>query len=74
MFGQMAGQEAILSGTTSSSVCVFPGLVHEDLKTFLLNNVPQGKKKAAKYVLGVADTKLGAAIQETLEIPCSFGE
>lgn len=48
------------------------GLIHEDLKAFLMNNVPRGKK-AAKYVLGVADSKLGSAIQETLEITCSFG-
>ena len=49
------------------------GLVHEDLKTFLMNNVPQSKKKS-KYVLGVADPKLGAAIQETLEISCTSGK
>ena len=54
-------------------LCLGVGLIHEDLKTFLLNNVPRGKK-AAKYVLGVADPKLGSAIQETLEIPCSCGE
>lgn len=47
------------------------GLVHDDLKAFLMNNFPQGKKK--KSILGVADTKLGAAIQETLEIPCTSG-
>ncbi len=56
-------------------VC-YVGLVHEDLKVFLMNNVPQSKKKKKKksYVLGVADTKLGAAIQETLEIPCMSGK
>ena len=43
---------------------------------FLLNNVPQAKKKSkkSKFVLGVADAKLGAAIQETLDIPCTSGE
>lgn len=57
--------------------CFSPiGLVHDDLKVFLLNNVPQAKKKSkkSKFVLGVADTKLGAAIQETLDIPCTSGE
>ncbi len=50
------------------------GLIHEDLKVFLMNNVPQGKKKKkSSYVLGVADAKLGSAIQETLEIPCMLG-
>ena len=55
-------------------MCVFAGLIHEDLKVFLLNNVPQAKKKKkSSYVLGVADAKLGSAIQETLEIPCMSG-
>lgn len=57
-------------------VCTFngAGLIHEDLKVFLLNNVPQGKKKKkSSYILGVADPKLGSAIQETLEIPCMSG-
>ena len=50
------------------------GLVHEDLKAFLMNNVPQSKKKKkSKYVLGVADAKLGSAIQEMLDIPCTSG-
>jgi len=54
--------------------CVFlSGLVHEDLKAFLLNNFPHGKKKK-KNTLGVADAKLGSAIQETLEIPCTSGQ
>lgn len=38
-----------------------------------MNNAPQGKKKS-QYVLGVVDAKLGSAIQETLEIPCTSGE
>lgn len=53
----------------------FVGLIHENLKVFLMNNVPRGKKKKKlSYVLGVSDPKLGAAIQETLEIPCMSGE
>lgn len=50
-----------------------PGLIHDDLKVFLMNNVPQGKKKS-KVLLGVADPKLGATIQETLDIHCQSGE
>ena len=38
-----------------------------------MNNVPM-KKKKSKFVLGVADSKLGAAIQETLDIPCTSGQ
>ena len=49
------------------------GLVHEDLQTFLLNNVPRGKKKG-KVTLGVSDPKLGSVISETLEIHCQTGE
>ncbi|KAM3877922.1 nucleolar protein 56 [Diretmus argenteus] len=40
------------------------GVVHADLKLFLETNLPSaGKKKA---VLGVSDTKIGAALQEEL--------
>ena len=49
-----------------------PGVIHDDLKVFLMNNVPQGKKKS-KVALGVTDTKLGSAIQETLNIQCQSG-
>ena len=35
-------------------------------------NVPTGKKKS-KVLLGVADPKLGAAIQETVDIHCESG-
>ena len=48
--------------------------MHEDLQTFLLNNVPRGKKKKAKVTLGVSDSKLGSVISETLEIHCQIGE
>ncbi|XP_026859464.2 nucleolar protein 56 [Electrophorus electricus] len=39
------------------------GVVHADLKLFLETNLPSGKKK---NLLGVADGKLGAALQEEL--------
>lgn len=35
-------------------------------------NIPTGKKKS-KVLLGVADPKLGAAIQETVDIQCESG-
>lgn len=43
------------------------GVLHEDLKLFLETNIPGKKKKA---LLGVGDTKIGAAIQEELKIAC----
>jgi hypothetical protein len=49
------------------------GLVHDDLKVFLVNNIPVGKKKS-KVMLGVGDPKLGATIQETLDIQCTSGQ
>lgn len=52
--------------------CISEGIIHDDLKTFLEGNVPTGKKKS-KVLLGVADPKLGAAIQETVEIHCESG-
>lgn len=48
------------------------GIIHDDLKTFLEANVPTGKKKS-KVLLGVGDSKLGAAIQETVDIHCESG-
>ena len=47
--------------------------MHEDLQAFLLNNIPQGKKKS-KVTLGVSDAKLGSMISETLDIHCQTGE
>jgi RNA processing factor Prp31 len=49
---------------------VYPlGVVHDDLKAFLEANVPTGKKKS-KICLGIGDSKLSAAIQESVEICC----
>ena len=53
--------------------CTCSGLVHDDLKVFLVNNIPVGKKKS-KVLLGVGDPKLGATIQETLDIQCTSGK
>ncbi|KAK3705678.1 hypothetical protein QZH41_009523, partial [Actinostola sp. cb2023] len=52
--------------------CVSEGVVHDDLKAFLEANVPTGKKKS-KVALGVLDTKLSAAIQESVSISCDCG-
>ncbi|XP_065827841.1 nucleolar protein 56-like [Oscarella lobularis] len=41
------------------------GLLHDDLENFLEANVPRGKK-SSKATVGVADARLGAAIQEKL--------
>ena len=50
----------------------FIGVAHEDLKTFLENNLPTGKKKS-KVALGISDAKLGASIQESCNIFCEYG-
>ena len=60
------------SCVVSHKVRITPDLVHDDLKVFLVNNIPVGKKKS-KVMLGVGDPKLGATIQETLDIQCTSG-
>ncbi|XP_065071260.1 nucleolar protein 56-like [Rhopilema esculentum] len=52
---------------------VSEGVAHDDLKAFLENNIPTGKKKS-KVVLGVADGKLGGSIQEKVDIQCETGD
>lgn len=47
------------------------GIIHEDLQNFLEMNIPQTVKKS-KIILGVGDSKIGAAIQETLGYNCQF--
>ncbi|XP_060791480.1 nucleolar protein 56 isoform X1 [Neoarius graeffei] len=47
------------------------GVVHADLKLFLETNLPSGGKK--KAVLGVADGKIGAALQEELDMSIQTG-
>ncbi|KAL3863828.1 hypothetical protein ACJMK2_005557 [Sinanodonta woodiana] len=48
---------------------VSEGLVHEDLRLFLETSVPKSTKKE-KVIVGVGDSKLGAAIVEELGISC----
>ncbi|XP_062409573.1 nucleolar protein 56 [Sardina pilchardus] len=47
------------------------GVVHADLKLFLETNLPSGGK--TKAVLGVADSKVGATLQEELELSIQTG-
>ncbi|VVC96041.1 unnamed protein product [Leptidea sinapis] len=49
---------------------VSEGILPDDLNLFLEGALPK-RKKRAKCTLGVADPKLGAAITEALEMPCS---
>lgn len=47
----------------------------DDLKNFLTTNLPKVKKEGkAKFKLGVAEAKLGSAIQEETGIPCECNE
>ena len=51
-------------------VCITEGLMSPFLSTFLQSNLPKvGGKSAATWELGVADTKLGSAIHESLKYP-----
>ncbi|RDD41947.1 Nucleolar protein 56 [Trichoplax sp. H2] len=52
---------------------VSEGIAHDDLKAFLLANIPVGKKKT-KVVLGISDSKLASAVQESVKLSCQSGE
>ncbi|XP_038045411.1 nucleolar protein 56-like isoform X2 [Patiria miniata] len=49
------------------------GIMHDDLRLFLETNLPESPKKRKKITLGIGDTKIGAAVQEALGIPCQAG-
>lgn len=54
---------------------VSEGILHEDLSTFLTNNLPKTKSiKKAKFFLGVSAPNIGTAIQDELEIPVKSNE
>lgn len=54
---------------------VSEGTLTDSLKGFLQMNLPKVKEgKKAKFSLGVADAKLGSAIQEGTSIPCVCNE
>ncbi|XP_051960542.1 nucleolar protein 56-like [Xyrauchen texanus] len=58
-------------GALENINAVSEGVVHENLKLFLETNLPSGGKK--KHMLGVSDAKLGAALQEELELSIQTG-
>ncbi|RWS04751.1 ribosome biogenesis protein - Nop58p/Nop5p-like protein, partial [Dinothrombium tinctorium] len=53
--------------------CISEGVVHDDLNVFLETNLPKPSKKN-KIVLGVSESKIGAAIQEALGYSCQHTE
>lgn len=59
---------------TASAALARPQLT-DDLKNFLTTNLPKVKKDGkAKFRLGVAEPKLGSAIQEETNVPCECNE
>ncbi|NP_957511.2 nucleolar protein 56 isoform 1 [Danio rerio] len=58
-------------GALENINAVSEGVVHADLKLFLETNLPSGGKK--KPMLGVSDAKLGAALQEELNLSIQTG-
>lgn len=68
---QLAGFCPFKSGTNAldNMNSVSEGLLHNDLKVFLESNVPKSSKKL-KVLLGVADAKIAAAINEELQMNC----
>ncbi|XP_051955475.1 nucleolar protein 56 [Xyrauchen texanus] len=58
-------------GALENINAISEGVVHADLKLFLETNLPSGGKK--KPMLGVSDAKLGAALQEELELSIQTG-
>jgi len=51
------------------------GVLHDTLRNFLEMNLPKVKKekKKSKVVLGVAEEKLAATIQDSMSVPCTGG-
>uniref|UniRef100_A0A672S174 Nucleolar protein 56 n=2 Tax=Sinocyclocheilus grahami TaxID=75366 RepID=A0A672S174_SINGR len=58
-------------GALENINAVSEGVVHADLKLFLETNLPSGGKK--KAMLGVSDAKLGATLQEELNLSIQTG-
>ncbi|XP_048391719.2 nucleolar protein 56 [Stegostoma tigrinum] len=59
-------------GALENMNAVSEGIVHEDMRLLLETNMPASSKKR-KVILGVADPKIGAAIQEEIGIQCQTG-
>ena len=51
------------------SLFVISGVIHEDLRLFIETNVPKSGKKQ-KSILGIGDSKIGAAISEEMGMSC----
>ncbi|KNC80278.1 nucleolar protein 56 [Sphaeroforma arctica JP610] len=55
--------------------CISEGILHDYLRDFLEANLPKAKAgKKAKYTLGIADSKLGTQLSETLNVQCEGGD
>jgi len=67
---KMVAFSAFKSGTNAldNMNCISEGVLHEDLRLFLETNVPKSSKKQ-KSLLGIGDSKIGAALMEELAIP-----
>src|SRR5690242_15611313 len=61
--------QSLLSGTASSS-----SMQSHALSSHIFNASFQAKAGKAKYKLGVQESKLGSAIQDTTGIPCQCNE
>mmetsp|Transcript_38663 Transcript_38663/g.46819 ORF Transcript_38663/g.46819 Transcript_38663/m.46819 type:complete len:507 (-) Transcript_38663:415-1935(-) len=79
-FGKVCKLVAFKPFTTAANAleqinCVSEGILSEDLENFLEANMPKVKEgKKAKFSLGVAEPKIGAAILESLSIPCESND
>lgn len=60
--------------TLESTTDIIEGKLPDDLRLFLEENLPSKEKKRRKVVLGVADSKIGAAITEEFSVTCSFSD
>lgn len=58
--------------TLENTELIVDGKLPDDLKTFLDENLPSKEKKRRKVVLGVSDSRIGAAITEEFNVTCSF--
>lgn len=58
--------------TLESTSAIIEGIIPEDLKLFLGENLPSKEKKRRKIVLGVSDPKIGSAIFEQFSVTCSY--
>eukprot|EP01134_Creolimax_fragrantissima_P007116 CFRG7116T1 len=55
--------------------CISEGILHDYLRDFLEANLPKVKPgKKAKFTLGIADSKLGTQLSETLNVQCEGGD